>query len=216
MTKTQGRRQTPISILDWIQRLYSGITVFHAARPADVGSYYRYGLRLCHHIELTDTARAIFLSEEFPEINERIFDAAVKGLNGIDDGKSYVTLDDRYFLKHSGHYLIYGSEHICGIAAGLSRNGGKDYRQVLKRFGRPTIFKLSLPFTLIDQSDSSDLAELVHEWVPRVRAGRLPTEIDFTFLLRQALPPASIITHEHPRIIIDPLLPMHPEYRFTD
>jgi hypothetical protein len=133
-------------------------------------------------------------------------------LNGNDHGKSYATLDDSYFLSHSGHYLIYGSEHICGIAAGLSGTGIKEYRQVLKR---PTIFKLSLPFTLIDDADFAELAEVVHQWVPRVRAGRRPTEIDFTFLLQQSLPPRSVISHQHPMVIRDPILPMQPEYRYT-
>jgi hypothetical protein len=53
------------------------ITVFHAARPIDVKSYYHHGLRLGNHKELTDWAKAIFLSGEFPEITGAAFDNAL-------------------------------------------------------------------------------------------------------------------------------------------
>jgi hypothetical protein len=216
LARTKGRRQNPAFMLDSLRRIYSDIAVFHAARPRDVQSYYLNGLRMGNHEALTNTAKKIFLGGAFPEINKEAFDKALSNLNGIDDCKLYVTLDDRFFLNHGGHYLIYGSEHICGIATGLSRNTATDYRQALKQFGIPTIFKLSLPLDMCEESDLKDLSELLCEWIPHVRVGRNPPEIDFTFLQRNDLAPERIIGHEHPTVINDPLLPMCPEYHYPE
>jgi hypothetical protein len=214
LDKTKGRRQTSATILKAFLEIYRDVTVFHAARPQDVQTYYRDGLRLADHIELTSVARGIFLSGEFPELNEDAFDAAVGGLSGIDNLRAYVSLDDREYIEHCGHYLIYGSEHICGIAAQLSRNNTQDYRQVLKRFGRPTVFQFSLPLNQVDESDLIELGELLHDCIRDVRAGKKPPVEDFTFLLQAPLSPKFILGHEHPTTIKDPLLPMQPYYHY--
>src|SRR5437867_4360730 len=119
LEKTQGRRQTRTSILDAFRHLYRGIEVYHGCRPVDVSDYYRQGLRLGDRQALTQMARTVFLSGEFPEIDEARFEVALKRLSGIDNGVAFVMLDDRYLLQRCGHYLIYGSEHMCGIAAQL-------------------------------------------------------------------------------------------------
>jgi hypothetical protein len=212
--KTGGRRQTPVSMLKAVRETYRDLTVFHAARPLKVDTYYREGLRLADHTKQTSVARTIFLSGKFPEIDEAAFKTAAEQLSDIDNGQSYVSLDKRTFLKDCGHYLIYGSEHVCGIAASLTRNGLRDYRQVLKQFGRPTIFTISLPINTASEADLLEFAELLHEWVPRVRARRRPPKVDFTFMLHINLPSEFILSHDHPTVIIDPLLPMQPVYHY--
>jgi len=214
LAKTKGRRQTSATILKTFLEIYHDVTVFHAARPKNVQTYYRNGLRLADHVKLTSVARSIFLSEEFPELSEVTFELAVNGLSSIDNSRAYVSLDDREYIEHCGHYLIYGSEHICGIAAQLSRNGSRDYRQVLKRFGTPTIFRLSLPTSQVSESDMIELCELLHDCIRDVRAGKKPPVEDFTFLIQAPLSPKFILGHEHPTIIKDPLLPMQPLYHY--
>ena len=122
-------------ILHAAREAYDAIEVYHAARPIDVDAYYHQGIRLADHVSLTAAAHRIFRSGEFPELDEAAFQRAVQRLSGIDNERIYTGLDDRDFLENCGHYLIYGSEHICGIAAALSRNHVTDYRQILKRYG---------------------------------------------------------------------------------
>ncbi len=64
----------------------------------------------------------------------------------------------------SGHYLIYGSEHICGIAASMVRQVGLDCRQSLKRFGTPTVFRVALPREIIPKSQLRELAGHLREY----------------------------------------------------
>lgn len=212
LKKTRGRRQTTTSTLGAMREIYDDLTVFHGGRPLNADAYYREGLQLADHDKLTATARSVFLSGEFPEIDESEFQNAAHRPSGIDNWRTYVSLDRRHCLQDCGHYLIYGSEHICGIAASLSRNGMRDYRQVLKRFGRPTLFTLSLPITMACESDLIEFGELIRDWVPRVRAGRRPAKVAFTFTLRMGLPPGCVLGHEHPDSVKDPLLRMQPHY----
>lgn len=214
LERTSGHRQSVLTILRILREAYDAIEVYHAARPIDVDTYYRQGILLADHVNLTATAHRIFRSGEFPELDEAAFEIAVEQLSGIDNSRIYTGLDDRHLLEHCGHYLIYGSEHVCGIAAALSRNHVRDYRQILKRSGRPTMFRISLPFHMVADSDLLELGALLLEWARRIRAGRRPSKINFTFTLRASLPPSCIIGHEHPEIIKDPLLPMQPFYRY--
>jgi hypothetical protein len=213
--KTRGVRQTQRSMLLALRATYDSVLVFHGGRPLDVESYYKYGLRIADKQQLTAAAKRIFLSPEFPEINEDAFQEAVSMLSGIHDRVLFVVLDDRELRNDCGHYLIYGSEHICGIAAKLGRNRPRDYRQVLKRFGIPTILRLSLPLEMIEESDLLELADRLRESVPRIRAGRRPHQIDFTFELSRDIPSMCILGHEHPDRIPDPLLPMQPTYVYS-
>lgn len=217
VSELRGVRQNQRSMLLALRGTYDSVVGFHGGRPLDVGSYYSQGLRIADYEQLTATAKRIFMSPEFPEINEGAFQEAVGILSRgfgheIHNGASFVALDDRRLLDHCGHYLIYGSERICGIAAQLGRNRIKDYRQVLKRFGIPTIFRISLPLAMIAESDLLELADVVREWVPRIRAGRRPRQIDFTFQLARDIPAKHILGHEHPTRIRDPLLHMQPIY----
>lgn len=211
LDKTRKGRVTAKRLQAVILEAYNEILVVHGGRPLNVQSYYAHGLRLARHHLLTATAKKIFVSSEFPEITEEAFRHAVSRLSGIDNKKSYVCLDDRELLDHCGHYLIYGSEHVCAIAAQLSRNG-RDYRQVLKRVGTPTVFKIALPLEFISESDLSELAHLVQESLPKLRAGEQPLVANFTFMLTRPVPGRFFCGHEHPEMIPDPLLPGRPPY----
>lgn len=206
---TRGSRVTKKRLQSALQAAYTEVLVFHGARPTNIESYYEHGLHVADHLALNAIAKQIFISQEFPEIKEETFQNAVGGLSGIETGKLYACLDDRELLEHCGHYLIYGSEHICAIAAQLSRNG-RDYRQVLKRFGKPTIFKIALPLKTVSPSDFAEFVDLVHESLPRVRSGRHPPLANFTFMLTDDVSGNFLCGHEHPALIRDPLLQGQP------
>lgn len=196
------RRLADEAIAKLLVSSFAGVRVFHAARPADPQSYYRTGLQLANYVEQETIARRIFLNERFPEVSESRLAAAIAELTNFDNHRAFVSLDSTDFLESAGHYLIYGSEYLCSIAALL---GGVRLQQELKRHGRPTIFQLTLPFDFVSDSDLGELADVVGRELAGVRRGRLPLPIDFTFRLNRPLPPECVLAHEHPQRIIDPL-----------
>jgi len=103
-----------------------------------------------------------------------------------------------------------------GLRASLHRASGRDYQQVLKRFGIPTVFRLKLPFDKISESDLKSFAQEVHKQLPSARRGLAAPEIDFTFRLRQPLPPECVLGHFHPERVIDPLRSMALYYYLDD
>ena len=100
--------------------LFDGVKVFHGCRPDSVESYYSQGLLPLDAEMGKRIAMSIFLSDRFPELSiQDIENSAERVKEEWRHGRLYVSLDDRFLLKEGGHYLIYGSEYICAIAANL-------------------------------------------------------------------------------------------------
>ena len=192
-----------------LRKEFEGIVVYHACRPESPEPYYRDGLRVLNRQHAYHLAREIFLSGEFPELTAEAFDNACSQISDVDDNRAFVCVDQRDLLEGGGHYLIYGSEVVCGIAAGLSGpDARQDYRQVLKRYGRPTLFRIRLPFDMASATSVTAFAQAVREELPWIRRGENPGHLDFTFCLRVALPGSHFLSHSHPKRILDPLLGM--------
>jgi hypothetical protein len=187
---------------------FEGLIVYHAARPISVRTFYERGLLLGDRATQMIAAREIFLSGRFPELTADALEASGDRFTLNEDGQAFVSLDSRGFVDGAGHYLIYGSEHLCAIAAGLSELTGRDYRQVLKEFGVPTVFRMKLPLEWVNEHELGQLVQLLHEWIPWVRRKRDAPSVDFTFRLRRALPADCVLSHVHPSRIVDPLLGM--------
>lgn len=187
---------------------YEYLRVYHACRPLDPSTYYQDGLRIADHEQLLQYALALFANGQFPAISKDDVIHAASRSSGIDNHRVYVALDDRLYIEDGcGHYLIYGSEFICGIAAALSGRYGPDYRQHLKTIGRPTIFEIHLPVSWVDERT---LAELASD-IARAKSERSVADLmDFTITLQESVPPEYIRSHYHPTRIIDPLLRMTP------
>jgi len=175
------RRRPSIRTLTRHLQTYSAFIVFHGCRPNDLSRYYSSGLQPPDLDTLNEAARRIFLSADVPPITEHALSTAIDKISRLSHvGKLYVVLDDRDLIHGSGHYMIYGSEHLCGIAALLSRENGFDYRQVLKRFGAPTLIRFRLPQSSISQQQIDELAQCLREtiWEER-RRNPSPPLIDF-------------------------------------
>jgi hypothetical protein len=159
-----------------------------------------------------ERAKELFTSR-FPEVTSEDIDRAANIVGPeTRHGYLYVALDDRHFWQGAGHYLIYGSEYLCGIAAQLHVLKGCDYQWYLREHGIPTLFVCRLPIAQIQWSDRIQLAEaLAHEIAadPQMESAEAGV-IDFTFVLRSQLPPNAIVTHYHPRSVPDPLRGMLP------
>jgi hypothetical protein len=190
------------------------IRVFHATRTADVDSFYRSGLRLANHAEMREQARRIFLGAAHPELTSDLIERAfLADDSSTDDDRAFVALDRDELLASAGHYLVYGSEFICGLAARLCGPHTPDYRQELKKHGEPYLLTIDAPVTLLPDEAVEELSEKIATslgWVERAKRVR---PIDFTFRLRQPLPPASIVSHELVARVFDPIL--WREYQFS-
>jgi hypothetical protein len=219
LLKNLRGRQTIESIEHIIWEHFDIIELFHGGRPKKVDAYYREGIRIADQGQLTEAARKIFVSANCPDVSGSDFEKAIEDtqrhFTPIDDHKLFLTLDDRAFFNGCGHYLIYGSEHICGLAARLQHIKGPDYRQILKRWGIPTIFRLAVPLSIVPEYFVKDLADTVRGCLARVRAGSLPSVEDFTITLGSDLPAHCVIDHYHPKSIPDPLLYNAP-YHYED
>lgn len=185
---------------------FGGFVAFHACRPTNVQSYYEKGIQIADQKTLTADARKIFLSGEFPEITEKEFEAITRDIASGDDRKTYVVLDQDELLRSSGHYLIYGSEHICGIAASLMRHGRRDYRQILKRFGKPTILRVELPSDFIPRDQIDQLASHLGEIAEDFPGTDQPPDFSWSFIFDSSVPAHCVRSHLHPPNVRDPLL----------
>jgi len=144
----------------------------------------------------------IFAGGQFSVISEEDVLRAASELPGTADTKTFIVLDDRALLEFANHYLLYGSEYITAIAAGLSRKYGHDYTQYLKNFGRPTVFELEIPLTWLTKSDLRVLA-----WQMSLAAfnDAIARLVDFTVTLHRGIPPEYIKSHTHPKVMQDTL-----------
>lgn len=194
---------------------FDAFVAFHACRPVNVEPYYQNGLTIADHDNLTAFAREIFLTDEFPEIAPTQFDMITNKISRIDHQKTYVVLDDKELIRFCGHYLIYGSEHISGIAAALMKDGRRDYRQILKRFGTPTIFRLELPREFIPPEQIEQLSDYLSELSEDFVGRDEPPHLSWSFILDKSVPAAYVISHVHPEIVPDPLLCYLP-YRYRE
>jgi hypothetical protein len=209
---TAFRRKPSTALIQRRLAEYESFISFHSARPVDVASYYEKGLELAQVEKLNAQARERLLSSRYGEITSAILERAITEASIYHDQTLFLVLDER---EISGHYLIYGSEHICGIAASMTREAGLDCRQLLKNFGTPTVFRVALPPEIIPGDQIHELAEYLREssWEERKRVR--PPMIDFSFILKQPVAAEHILDHVHPESIPDPLLFNYP-YSYRD
>lgn len=85
------------------------------------------------------------------------------------------------------------------------RYGFRDYKEVLKRIGRPTVVSLKLSIMEIDQDDLDQFCDVIFTNIKQAGNSRTMSLIDFTFRLSRDLAPASIVEHYHPTKILDPV-----------
>jgi len=191
-----------------LQNKFSGVRCYHCCRPPDVRSYLKNGIMPLRIQSAIEFARRVFVFESTQPVTEEVFNSAVNEVEtDTRDGISYFGIDDRTLLRDGGHYLLYGSEYVCGIAATLTRFqfGAYDYRQLLKNYGIPTVFTCNIPFQLIREGTLLELSRVIicdlfgpESEDPFVR------EIDFTISISSPLGPQYIAGYYHPTRIHDP------------
>jgi len=203
-----GKRARHRGLINILPTIYEGVLAYHGCRPADVNSYYTAGLLRSNSAALDIRAHEIFSSGEFPEITSAQVESAIAGLGARDNGSIFAGLDRDHLLAHCGHYMIYGSERLCAIAAALGDDRTRDYRQILKRYGKPTLFHVALRWEQMTESDVEALARITSENLSKIRQQKRLSIAFTAFELYDLLPGSAILTHEHPDRIVDPLLGM--------
>lgn len=120
---------------------FDGVVGFHACRPDSVQALLRSGLFGHDANVLRKQAHAIFATA----FNARAIDKSFDGVMRSRHGLVYLALDRRTLVGDAAHYLLYGSEQLCAVAAGLDRGDTDTARQLLRR---PTPSRSRAPYTL--------------------------------------------------------------------
>lgn len=185
---------------------YAKIRLFHACRPADVGNYITNGFLPLSIAKAEEEGKAIFLERDPGNKSAEAFSKAVAEMNKHGrDGRLCLVLDDIFLQSEAGHYLIYGSEYLSGIASYLSHETGTDYRKLLLEIGIPTMFVCDVPLCHFSEADIQALLSEIISYVSRSPEATDPAErrIDYTFTFFYPLPPAIIVSHYHPQRIVN-------------
>ncbi len=178
-----------------LQEKYSHIRGYHGCRVLNLDDYYDNGIIPINKEEAL--IRALYLMRDDRISEEKI----VKVFNShwtrlIDLHKCvWFTLTKDELVNFCGHYLIYGSEFICGMAAELL------CQESLKK-GIPTIFHCDVP---IEKIPSYYIDELIES----LQTG---DGYNFGFKAIGAISKDEIVRREHPQKIIDPLNGYIPYY----
>jgi predicted nucleic acid-binding protein len=186
--------------------LFHSVRAYHAASPENVASYYAHGLRTLDCVEWDGWIRAFYLDGSFPELTADDVDGAIAELHSEQrQGALFLALDDRPFVHQAGHYLIYGSEYVMAVAAGLTRRKGRDYRRCLRGVGTPTVFACDVPISLLPGREVRYLCStLIEGLIGHRRRRKGPArEVDHTIELRDPIPAPCVRGHYHPDEVID-------------
>ncbi len=190
-----------------LRHRFKALRAFHGSRPNNVESYYSQGILPLEPKIFHELAQELFLRGNFPELNHEILEHAIQQVDTVTrKSVVYFEANERDLIDNCGHYMLYGSEYLLGIASCLK--GSRDYRQVLKRIGTPTVFTCDVPLTLLSAHTIGEFAGMSLEMIfedllyddyspaPYRGAG---------FRIATKLPPSCIVGHYHPKGVCDPL-----------
>lgn len=190
-----------------IEDYYTHIRLFHACKPTDIESYYINGIQPLDIEHIRNKAHDIFRSNDFPEIKDEDIEEAIQQIQAITpEGIIYLALGKRDLVQSCGHYLIYGSEFILGMANELRNKYGNDYSKILKTKGIPTVFSCDIPIDIISKFYLDDLNQRAKNilTIEDLKYDDAPL-IDFSVPIGQVIYPSYIVSHYHPKRIKDPL-----------
>lgn len=181
------------------------VRAYHATRAHDMESFYSRGLLPSSTESLTEMATELF--SEVGVTRDEV-ERAVEDRN-LDDEDStlFLSVDDRDYLTDCGHYLIYGSEFLGGIAARLHALYGPAPKELLRQRGHATVFQCTIQTNSIQFQELVALVRcMLREWFQSICFEFSESRpLDFTFVLHSSVPPNQLERHYHPVEIVDPL-----------
>lgn len=169
------------------------IRVYHACRTENIESYIKYGI---HTFDREQAYRMVYYTlrkcgigkKEIVECFNKRWDCDIHHFNTI-----CVSVSQEELLNLSGHYLVYGSEFICGMAADLF------CQNRLKQIGIPTLFECHIDKAKFSQDD----LQLIEN--SKILNGYW----DGGIYLRDDIFPEEIVGYNHPLMIYDSILGCH-------
>lgn len=190
-----------------LRERYRALRAVHGTRTSELELFYREGLKPLVPGQFHSQARNIFLSGEYPELSEESLQAAIAAVGSdLRDGRVFFEANEEMLIAQAGHYMLYGSEYLIAIAAHLG--DCRDYRQVLKKRGEPTLFICDVPLDLIGEGTLREFAGDALESVFQELLDGPDFEPDrwrgAGFCIHKPLPPAHLMGHYHPVIKRDP------------
>lgn len=176
------------------------LRVYHGCRTDNVGSYFDHGLLIHDRAAMTSKVYAIIESTPSLSWMKGQVETAISEVgNSLDIGKLYVVGDDTVLLTRAAHYLIYGSEWITAVL-------GETGRHTLLSHGLPTLLEIDLPLRMVGVEFRVAFGRhMLAEW-SRLACNQSDwsAPIDFTFILREEIPPRCIVGHSHPPELRNP------------
>lgn len=195
--RSQVRRGSDVRAV--LEGEFDGVVGFHACRPHSVQALLQSGLLGHDASVLRKQAHAIFS----PAFDAMVIDASFDGVTRGRHDLVYLALDERTLLGDAAHYLLYGSEQLCAVAAGLDRGDSDVARRLLLRRGTPAVVKCAVPWSAADGVLGSDaLGDLAQAVAEEVAADRGDAR-DFTFVVNGRVMPGWIVGHDHAARLFD-------------
>lgn len=175
---------------------YTHIRGYHRCRPLNIDNYYDNGIVPINKEQAL--IQALYLLRDEWVDQDEIIKVFISHWSNLEEVHKHVwlTLTRKELIDSCGHYLIYGSEFICGMAAelGCQRN--------LRKKGTPTIFHCDVPIEKIP----SDYLEDINKQV------QIGDGDNCGFKAIGMISKNDIIKCEHPSKILDPLNGFLPYY----
>lgn len=195
-------------LADRLRKRYRALRCVHGTQTADLGAFYGEGLKPMVPKTIHDQARAIYLGGQFPELTEEHLQRAIAQVGSdLRGGRLYFECNEKMLRKIAGHYMLYGSEYLVAIARHLP--GARDYAQVLKGRGTPTLFVCDVPLDLISHSVLTEFSgyalQCIFQELLDGDEFRPDSMQGAGYSIREVLPPEHIVGHCHPEIRHDPI-----------
>lgn len=178
----------------------SRVRTFHGTRTADARSFAEEGIWLHDRAKLEAHVRSLVAHHEaLNGMTDRLDEEFARTAHLIDHGRCFVVVDERVLIEECGHYLLGGSEFVQGIL-------GPYAAQAVLSDCAPTVIEVDLPLSRVTPSQLREFSRtLVGEWAKVLRRSRsTPRRLDFSFCLREPVPPSWIVGHFHPPVVHDP------------
>lgn len=176
---------------------YTHIRAYHGCRTSNVESYIKEGIHSFSREQAYKIVSNILLQCGIQE-KEILKCFNKKWNNNIDHFNNVcVNISKEDMLHLSGHYLVYGSEFICGMAADLF------CQYKLKKIGKPTLLECHIDKRKLSRSTLQAIED------NEIKYGCW----DGGIYLSDDVSPDEIVEITYPRKIYDPLLS---DYYYTE
>ncbi len=195
-------------LADRLSARFEFIRVVHGTRIERIEDVYEKGLLPLDVAAYHARAEEIFLVSDYPKLDREKLEAAIQ-IVGADIREDRVWFDgnERMLVEDAAHYMIYGSEYLIAIAASL--RGFRDYREALRKFGKPTVFVCDVPLKWMSPSVLMEFGGSTLETI--IEGYRTGEDIGpgryegAGFCIHRILPPEYIVGHYHPNKLKNPL-----------